>query len=195
MRVVLSALVRMPAAEAVVAPRRGRRHWRGIRAVRRRGIPDRRTRSSGRNTRTGDTTATAEVVVSSVRAGTRHHDALSPPVASPGVTRDCQRFSRPSPFHPLFEDRTRYAGNSEIQHPWGLAGDGETRTRTGDTTIFSRAVACLERARKCCKYAGYRGSTKSRQAPQIPFFSRRFGRCQVPRLPIAASALGGSLDR
>jgi hypothetical protein len=40
-------------------------------------------------------------VVSSVRAGARHHDALSPRVGSPGVTWDYQRFSRPSPFHPL----------------------------------------------------------------------------------------------
>lgn len=36
------------------------------------GSRTRRTRCSGRNTRTGDTTTTAEVVVSSVRAGTRH---------------------------------------------------------------------------------------------------------------------------
>ena len=82
--------------------------------------------------------------MSSVRAGTRHHDALPPRLGSPGVTRDYQRCSRPSPFHPLFEDCDRYAGNSEIQHPWGLASDGETRTRTGDTTIFSRVLLSLK---------------------------------------------------
>jgi hypothetical protein len=89
-------------------------------------------------TRSGDNTTAAEVVVSSVRAGTRPPDALSPRVGTPGVTRHYQRFGRPSPFHPLFEDRARYAGNSEIQHSSGIAGDGETRTRTGDTTIFRR---------------------------------------------------------
>jgi hypothetical protein len=68
------------------------------------------------------------------------HDALSPRVDSPGVARNYQRFSRPSPFHPLFEYRVRYAGNSEIQRPRDFAGDSETRTRTGDTTIFSRYV-------------------------------------------------------
>jgi hypothetical protein len=37
------------------------------------------------------------------------------------------------------ENRIQHAGTPEIQQPSGIAGDGETRTRTGDTTIFSRA--------------------------------------------------------
>ena len=31
-----------------------------------------------------------------------------------------------------------------MQQPSGIAGDGETRTRTGDTTIFSRAAGASE---------------------------------------------------
>jgi hypothetical protein len=37
-------------------------------------------------------------------------------------------------------DLVQQPENSEIQQPWGIAGDGETRTRTGDTTIFSRVL-------------------------------------------------------
>ena len=106
----------------------------------------------GATLETGDTTTTAEVVVSSVRAGTRPPDALAPRVGTPGVTRDYQRFSRPSPFHPLFEDCARYAGNSEIQRPRGFARDGETRTRTGDTTIFSRDLLALQFPRTAGDY-------------------------------------------
>ena len=87
-------------------------------------------------------------------------DALLPRVGTPGVTRHCQRFGRPSPFHPLFEDRARYAGNSEIQHPWGLAFDGETRTRTGDTAIFSRVLYQLS-------YSPARGKASACRAPRV----------------------------
>jgi hypothetical protein len=37
-------------------------------------------------------------------------------------------------------DRCQRTANNEIQRPSGIAGDGETRTRTGDTTIFSRVL-------------------------------------------------------
>jgi hypothetical protein len=39
--------------------------------------------------------------------------------------------------------------DSEIQHPSGLSADGETRTRTGDTTIFKAAEPSASNARKC----------------------------------------------
>jgi hypothetical protein len=39
--------------------------------------------------------------------------------------------------------RPRLAEKKEIPLECGIA-DGETRTRTGDTTIFSRAVEALE---------------------------------------------------
>ena len=41
------------------------------------------------------------------------------------------------------ENRIQHAGKLEIQQPSGIAGNGETRTRTGDTTIFSRATKPL----------------------------------------------------
>ena len=56
------------------------------------------------------------------------------------------------PFSSPFSDALRHAGKNEIQQLSAFAGYGETRTRTGDTTIFSRvlyqlsylAVAALE---------------------------------------------------
>jgi hypothetical protein len=65
----------------------------------------------------------------------------------------------------------------------GLA-DGETRTRTGDTTIFSCAVHGLGLIRTCCKQAGFGPLLGGEQTPQIPFFPREFGRRRAPRLPI-----------
>jgi Aminotransferase class I and II len=56
------------------------------------------------------------------------------------------------PLSSPLEDHARYAGNSEIQHPWGLAFDGETRTRTGDTTIFSRDLLALQFPRTAGDY-------------------------------------------
>ena len=58
------------------------------------------------------------------------------------VTRDCGEFGQPGPnSNPVqapSEDPVQHAGNNEIKHSSGPAGDCETRTRTGDTTIFSR---------------------------------------------------------
>ena len=36
------------------------------------------------------------------------------------------------------------------------SGDGETRTRTGDATIFRQMLRTIERARKACKQVGFR---------------------------------------
>jgi hypothetical protein len=44
-----------------------------------------------------------------------------------------------------FADLVQHPGNNEIQQLLGFAADGETRTRTGDTTIFSRAVGAGRR--------------------------------------------------
>jgi hypothetical protein len=57
------------------------------------------------------------------------------PGCRPAITRNCRVFSRPSPLSP-FSDALRHAGKNEIQQLSGFAGYGETRTRTGDTTIF-----------------------------------------------------------
>jgi hypothetical protein len=61
--------------------------------------------------------------------------------------------------------------------------EGETRTRTGDTTIFSRAVPPLERPRNPCKRARSERRARSTGSPQIPVFPRRFGRWQAVHLP------------
>ena len=119
------------------APRSAPRPWRGVRAVRRGGNPDPTdTLLVGATLEPGTPRLLRKSWCLRFERANDTHDALSPRVDSPGVARSCQRFSRPSPFHPLFEDRARYAGNSETQRPRGFAGDGETRTRTGDTTIF-----------------------------------------------------------
>jgi hypothetical protein len=67
-------------------------------------------------------------------------------------------------------------------------GDGETRTRTRDTTIFSRAVAALERRRKACKYQRSTSTRVRDERSQIPDDSSRFGRRYAPRLPLRRPA-------
>jgi hypothetical protein len=44
-------------------------------------------------------------------------------------------------------DLVQHPGNNRDPAAIRLRGDGETRTRTGDTTIFSRAIDSLERCR------------------------------------------------
>ena len=56
------------------------------------------------------------------------------------------------------------------------AAHGETRTRTGDTTIFRRAPQPLEPRQNSCKGVGYGHAPESEKTPQIPFCPVRFGR-------------------
>jgi hypothetical protein len=77
--------------------------------------------------------------------------------ASPAVTRGYGRFGRPGPYQAQFEDPVQHAGNSEIKHSSGLAGDGETRTRTGDTTIFRQMREGLEPGTKSLHGSGFWG--------------------------------------
>jgi hypothetical protein len=51
-------------------------------------------------------------------------------------------------FIPFIVDLLRHAGKNEIQQLSGFAADGETRTRTGDTTIFRQMDGTLELGRK-----------------------------------------------
>ena len=51
------------------------------------------------------------------------------------------RFGRPGPYQSQSEDAVQHAGKSEIQYSSGLAGDGETRTRTGDTFMARAEIA------------------------------------------------------
>ena len=39
------------------------------------------------------------------------------------------------------KNRIQHAGKPEIRQPSAIAGDGETRTRTGDTTILRQSLA------------------------------------------------------
>jgi hypothetical protein len=64
--------------------------------------------------------------------------------------------------------------------------DGETRTRTGDTTIFSPAAASLESRRKSCIPSCSRRCLVAVGSPQIPGVWSPFGRCKPARLPIDA---------
>jgi len=45
------------------------------------------------------------------------------------------------------ENRVQHAAKPEIQQPSSIARDGETRTRTGDTTIFRRGAAGVHTAK------------------------------------------------
>jgi hypothetical protein len=47
------------------------------------------------------------------------------------------------PSQAQMDDLVQHPRNTEIQHRCGLPGDGETRTRTRDTTIFSRVAFAL----------------------------------------------------
>jgi hypothetical protein len=58
----------------------------------------------------------------------------------PGITAVSVRQAQIKPSQAQLADFLQHARNHEIQHASGIAADGETRTRTGDTTIFSRAV-------------------------------------------------------
>jgi hypothetical protein len=67
-------------------------------------------------------------------------------------SKSCERLRAIQPAHPpfgashpLFENGAHRAGISKIQQGPDIPAHGETRTRTGDTTIFRRAVwAVLE---------------------------------------------------
>jgi hypothetical protein len=126
-------------------------------------------------------------VVASVRVGPQTKCSCGFPGECGGRPRHVRR---PSPFRLPFRRAIRRSaagtGKEEIR---SRAGDrsGETRTRTGDTTIFSRAVAVLERAQKACKYPGFSSLGTRPHNPQIAADPRRFGRREAVRLPLAPS--------
>jgi hypothetical protein len=68
---------------------------------------------------------------------------------------------------------------------------GETRTRTGDTTIFSRAVTDGPQARNPWKTCGSSAVERSRRSSQFAAASRRFRRWSVLHLPIRATSSTG----
>jgi hypothetical protein len=85
---------------------------------------------------TGGTTTTSAVVVSSVRAGTRTAMRFSPRVSFqelPGLPA----FQPATHVYPFPEDVARRTGKRAIQQLSGVTGDGETRTRTGDTAVIA----------------------------------------------------------
>ena len=58
----------------------------------------------------------------------------------PGITVVSARQAQIGRSQAQIENRIQHAGKPANQLPSGIAGDGETRTRTGDTTIFSRVL-------------------------------------------------------
>ena len=80
------------------------------------------------------------------------------------------------------ENRIQHAGKFEIQQPSGMPGDGETRTRTGDTTIFSRYVPAT---------AGARNPWETRGSGAVTGLPRMFRVCGRFR-PIQGTADGPS---
>ena len=76
------------------------------------------------------------------------------------------------------------AAAARIERFAGASGSGETRTRTGDTTIFRRAVVSLERRGKRCKFAASSRAGACLQTPQTPWVPCGFGRRGAARLPI-----------
>jgi hypothetical protein len=67
----------------------------------------------------------------------------------------------------------------------GGSRNGETRTRTGDTTIFSRAVHSLERRRNPWKTLGSSSSSATGNSPQFAVSCWAFGRWLASRLPLS----------
>jgi hypothetical protein len=86
-------------------------------------------------------------------------------------------------FDRRFQARVQAPENKKFSNHAGLR-HGETRTRTGDTTIFSRAVRKLESAEKSCKQRTPRIESAMPARTEIPFVSSRFGRRMAPRLPL-----------
>jgi hypothetical protein len=81
-------------------------------------------------------------------------------------------------------DLVQHPGTNEIQQISGFAGDGETRTRTGDTTIFSLGAETLELPRNACKGLRSARMRLAGRCPQIAFFRRRFGHRKAARCPM-----------
>jgi hypothetical protein len=114
---------------------------------------------SSREARGGDDrthpTARSQVVVT--RRGRRVHDCLR---ARPLITGASTTSTAPEGAKRLVRPMCSRDSSSpsippqvEIPQPHGIRAlpSGETRTRTGDTRIFSRAVATLEWSRNRCK--------------------------------------------
>jgi hypothetical protein len=91
-------------------------------------------------------------------------------------------------------DLVDYAGNNEIQCSSGLSGDGETRTRTGDTTIFSRAVRAEVTPRNPWKSMGLHRLAAYLTVPQFAGLSTRFRRWPTSHRLLAAVCSGGEVD-
>jgi hypothetical protein len=74
------------------------------------------------------------------------------------------------------EHRIQHAGKFEIAQPSGIAGDGERRTRTADTTIFSRAAVASETGLFAGNSLASGHVYGVRVFPDLRPFPRRYGR-------------------
>jgi hypothetical protein len=84
--------------------------------------------------------------------------------------------------YPLTEGQLQWRRSGRLA---GSSFDGETRTRTGDTTIFSRAVYSLERRRNPWKTMGSSTTSATGNSPQFAVSCWAFGRWLASRLPLA----------
>jgi hypothetical protein len=106
---------------------------------------------------------------------------LAGPQAPARLTRLEQAVKR-AYAHPCLSGlRSPYGKGLRICRP---VSDGETRTRTGDTTICSRAVRALELRGNSSKWADSGRAALADKTPQIPFFSCWFGRWRGSHLPM-----------
>ena len=144
----------------------GRRQWRGIERCggARSGLTD---TFLWAQTRTRVASTAAAVVVSSVRAGTRPPDALSPRVGTPGVTRHCQR----SAGRPLFIPFLRIAvdipetARSSVHRGFRLMA--RPGLEPGTPRFSDRCTEHSNTARKACKQASSRTGFAMRCVAQL----------------------------
>jgi hypothetical protein len=64
------------------------------------------------------------------------------------VTRGYGCFGGPGRYQALIDDLVEHAGNGEIKYASGLAGDGETRTRTGGSEAAATIASGLRAGRR-----------------------------------------------
>ena len=112
-----------------------------------------------------------------------NHRSASPRSQQRSRVRRFRLITRTS-RQPLVVQQARVAVHHEKEKPAAMgdvgAQDGD-RTRTGDTTIFSRRPKSLRPGAKSCNSAGSRSQQATRRNPQFAFSSPGFRHRHAPR--------------